>query len=129
MISKFFGLYCLTSGKRRSYFTILENVLDSNVKMDEYYDLKGSAVGRSRRERRNSKSFTKNEGALLDKDLRRKIKLGPKVKSELIEQLKIDAEFLCSQRLMDYSLLLGIINDKKESNSTNSIPSIFFLVL
>lgn len=104
----------------------MENVLDSNVKIDEYYDLKGSAVGRSRRERRNSKSFTSKEGALLDKDLRRKIKIGPKLKSELIEQLKIDAQFLCSQRLMDYSLLLGIVNEKKESNSNESIPSMYF---
>lgn len=44
--------------------------------------------------------------------------LGPEKANSLITQLEKDVEFLCSERIMDYSLLVGI-HDMVKGNKEN----------
>eukprot|EP00456_Euglypha_rotunda_P086257 TRINITY_DN87392_c0_g2_i1.p1 TRINITY_DN87392_c0_g2~~TRINITY_DN87392_c0_g2_i1.p1 ORF type:complete len:167 (-),score=19.70 TRINITY_DN87392_c0_g2_i1:10-510(-) len=47
---------------------------------------------------------------LKDNDFRKQVRLHPEVARQMIQQLAADSEFLRTQGIMDYSLLLGIHN-------------------
>jgi 1-phosphatidylinositol-4-phosphate 5-kinase len=90
--------------------TIQNNLFPPHRDIHETYDLKGSSVGREYPE---EKARTK-KGAVM-KDINwvrrdRKIKLGPEKAALFAEQLRRDTEFLKRNRIMDYSLLIGIHN-------------------
>ena len=114
---RYLGLYKLTEDRKTSFFVVTENVLDPQRPDAEIYDLKGSLVGRQRREDSPS-------SPLLDQDLNRKLHMDGETRRLFLEQIQRDAEvggfqrdsqtpfdssqFLYSQNLMDYSLLVGI---------------------
>lgn len=103
LLSKIFGLHRVdrTKGLPRIYFAIFNNVFDSNSSFKEIYDLKGSSVGRRA-----------SAGDLVMKDLdlgdKKKIHLPNHLKMKVLDQIKVDCNFLAKNRLMDYSLLVGI---------------------
>lgn len=89
--------------RRKVHFVIMSSVFDTPEEIHTIYDLKGSLIGRSATEREKQSG-----GVLKDQDLldgHKKLKLGGK-KKEFIEQLRLDAEFLASLNIMDYSLLV-----------------------
>ena len=83
------------------------NVFDK--KMDEIFDLKGSTYGRTNKS---------GKGILKDLDFinsNRKLKLGIQSK-DIVDQISFDVNFLESCSIIDYSLLVGIVYDKKTSS-------------
>ncbi len=77
---------------------------EKEVEIHERYDLKGSWVDRSTAG--VERGITKR--VLKDSDLHRQLRLSPEARERLIEQSELDARFLCSMGIMDYSLLMGI---------------------
>jgi len=94
-----------TSYKSTQYFIITNNIFNSNIYYDpiEIYDLKGSKVGRSVPENERTPGKT-----LKDLDIQRKLYIPDKVATNLLKQFQSDANFLAQNRVMDYSLLVGI---------------------
>lgn len=106
LIVRLYGLYQVQLAWEQKYISVIvmENIFHSlqRLPIHEKYDLKGSTV-----KRRTSKK-SKKCAVLKDLDLENKIYIGPENKAALLEQLGKDTEFLATQHIMDYSLLLGI---------------------
>jgi 1-phosphatidylinositol-4-phosphate 5-kinase len=83
-------------------FTVMASILDSPLSIHEQYDLKGSTVGRH-----VETDGSNPDVALKDLDFKRRIKLGPKLKAQLLEQIENDTKFLEKLGICDYSLLIG----------------------
>ena len=82
-------------------FIVMGNIFNAEVHIHTRYDLKGSRQGR----------FVKDKSKasiLKDLDLDVELQLTSGWKERLDRQLTDDATFLRSQRVMDYSLLMGI---------------------
>jgi hypothetical protein len=111
LISRFFGLHRVKPHKKDvRYFVVMDNVFGS-LDIDERFDLKGSTFGRL---------DTSGKPDAVLKDLnwtqgRRRLLVGPTMRARLLEQLRIDAKFLQSQNIMDYSLLVGIHTEDDET--------------
>jgi len=76
---------------------VMGNVFNSPYTMDSAWDLKGSVVGRS-----SPHSFIKK-----DLDFDRGFLFGAQANSEFSRQIRLDALFLKSMNIVDYSLLVG----------------------
>ena len=117
LIVRFYGLYQVQLAWEQKYISVvvMENIFYSiqQLKIHEKYDLKGSTVGR--RVLKGGKSATSST-TLKDLDLQRKVYIGAENKALFMEQLKKDVRFLASHHIMDYSLLLGIHDHKREQN-------------
>ena len=85
------------------HFFVMDNLFHMCPPMHERYDLKGSWVDRHAK---------LNASVRKDADwpAGRRLRLQPSTKRELLRQAGRDARFLCSCRVMDYSVLLGIHN-------------------
>ena len=84
----------------------MRSVFHTEKKIDRVWDLKGSTVGRK---------SNKGESVLKDLDI---LEEGKKLRfrngserEAFLKQLEIDAAFLATMGIMDYSLLLGLHND------------------
>lgn len=102
------------------HFIISKNVIPPNLKVVELYDLKGSTAGRSKKE---------NEFVRKDLDLKRVFRLG-EIRNDVMSQLIDDSRYLESLRVMDYSLLIGVVkrekisqDSKKVNEENNSFPN------
>jgi len=84
------------------YVIVMGNFFNTKRKIHEKYDLKGSWVHRSVKEHKNNPSVLGK-----DSNLKRKLKLEESVKQKLLKQIENDVQFLLSQGIMDYSLLVG----------------------
>lgn len=158
LITKFFGCFKITLYGKRFYFVVMENLFDvaeEGVQIHHRYDIKGSWVNRSyKRPRKGAKvkcrhcSMQFKYGAkkallqcpnvvglhepnvvLKDNDLRTRMRIGKQAGKELYERLRADSLFLCSLGIMDYSLLLGVVDiefmvDQQHGNSRrNTVTS------
>ena len=88
----------------RLHFVIMRSVFHTEKKIDRVWDLKGSTVGRKSGE---------GESVLKDLDILeegKKLKFKGDGKEGFLKQLGVDAAFLASMGIMDYSLLLGLHN-------------------
>ncbi|OWZ05697.1 Phosphatidylinositol-4-phosphate 5 kinase [Phytophthora megakarya] len=139
LITKFYGCFKITMYDKRFYFIVMENlfdVMEEGVQIHHRFDIKGSWVNRSyKRPRRGAKvkcrhcSMMFKYGAkksllqcpnvvglhepnvvLKDNDLRTRMRIGTEEGVELYEQLRDDSVFLCDLGIMDYSLLLGVMD-------------------
>lgn len=98
---------------RKVHFVIMGSVFDTKEQIHQIYDLKGSLVGREATQKeRESGGVLKDNDLLKDK---KKLQLGSK-KAAFIEQITKDAMFLAKLNIMDYSLLVGIHNRRKEES-------------
>jgi 1-phosphatidylinositol-4-phosphate 5-kinase len=113
IIVRLYGLHKVRLAREQKYISVvvMDNLFynDHNLKMTERYDLKGSTIGRQVLKGNESPS-ERYKKTLKDMDLRSKIFIGEDAKTQLMEQLQRDVEFLSSLHIMDYSLLLGIHN-------------------
>jgi hypothetical protein len=105
LLSRFLGLYRVKRPGHTHIFMVMENVLNKGVRIDEVYDLKGSSVDREVT-RRQSRSSKVNFGK--DMDLKRRLRMDGHANREVMQQARIDVQFLSGRKLMDYSLLLGV---------------------
>ncbi|KAF3793458.1 Phosphatidylinositol 4-phosphate 5-kinase 9 [Nymphaea thermarum] len=103
LITKFFGLHRIKTGGQKFRFVVMGNMFCTELRIHRRFDLKGSSQGRS-----TNKIEIDENTTLKDLDLNYQFYLEPSWRKELLEQIDIDRKFLESQRIMDYSLLLGV---------------------
>jgi hypothetical protein len=117
LLVRFLGLHCLSvmehvkgteslsHSTQKMYFVVMANMFTAPLEIHRKYDLKGSWVGRTTDAR-------EREGAVLkDVDFRASkeaLRVGTDAAEKLRAQLEVDTEFLCSNGIIDYSLLVGI---------------------
>jgi len=115
--------------ERTETFVIMNSVFpaEASLFISERYDLKGSTVGRECSE--EEKATKESNAVLKDLDLVREVelirsydqspkcsgveygfKVGLKQKNALLSQLRRDVRFLIESNVMDYSLLVGVVN-------------------
>ncbi|XP_070536770.1 phosphatidylinositol 4-phosphate 5-kinase type-1 alpha-like isoform X3 [Ptychodera flava] len=127
LLPKFYGLYCYQCGGKNIRLVVMNNLLPSNIKMHQKFDMKGSTYKRraSKYERSKKSPTLKDldfieehpEGILLD---------GPSYNA-LMKTISRDCRVLESFKIMDYSLLIGIHNldqaarENKKSSSRSSM--------
>nr|GMD80885.1 phosphatidylinositol 4-phosphate 5-kinase 1-like [Ipomoea batatas] len=106
LVTKFYGVHCVKPvGGVKTRFIVMGNLFCSEYRIHRRFDLKGSSHGRT---------TSKPEGeidettTLKDLDLNYVFRLQQNWYQELIKQIERDCEFLESERIMDYSLLVGI---------------------
>ncbi|OTF76438.1 phosphatidylinositol-4-phosphate 5-kinase type I-like protein [Euroglyphus maynei] len=110
LLPKFFGLYCYECIGKNIRILVMNNLLPSNIPINQKYDLKGSTYKR----KANARSFPTKGGLLLE----------PNVYDELIETLQRDCRVLQSFEIMDYSLLIGIHNYDQTIKEQQQQPAI-----
>lgn len=142
LITKYFGMhhlkcyskkgslvYSIYIGEARSLTPVVMNNFFASLdqgSIREIYDLKGSLY-----KRYVPKARQRSPGALKDQNFlenRIKFLLNEHQSKKLLDQLQKDVEFLGIQRVMDYSLLVGITSQRAEpslSSLTSSKNNIF----
>ncbi|CAH8263698.1 unnamed protein product [Arabidopsis lyrata] len=106
LVTKFFGVHCVKPvGGQKTRFIVMGNLFCSEYRIHKRFDLKGSSHGRT---------IDKGEGeidettTLKDLDLKYVFRLETSWFQAFINQIDIDCEFLEAERIMDYSLLIGL---------------------
>ncbi|RNA42135.1 phosphatidylinositol 5-phosphate 4-kinase type-2 alpha [Brachionus plicatilis] len=131
------SLFRLTVEDKEIYLLVTRNVFSNRYKIQIKYDIKGSSVDRAA----SLKEKEKDSPTLKDNDLindRRYINIGGESKKIFFAKLTRDVDFLCSLKIMDYSLLIGVtdldksldlsteaklLEDKLESDQDNLSPT------
>jgi 1-phosphatidylinositol-4-phosphate 5-kinase len=104
LITKFFGLHAVKpAGGHKVRFIVMGNMFCSELHIHRRFDLKGSSQGRS-----TDKVEIEETTTLKDLDLDFVFYLQPSRRRALITQMERDCKFLETERIMDYSLLLGV---------------------
>lgn len=90
----------------------MNNVFNTNIKINYKYDLKGSSYSRLSREP-NDVNYEKYDFNIPMKDLdfedrKETFHLEPEQVDILLDQIRSDSEFLGSKNINDYSLLIGV---------------------
>ena len=122
-LPRFFGLYRVRLAKEQKLINVvvMDNIFHTSRKlaMHRKFDLKGSTLGRQVVRGRLS-SRDRYKGTLKDLDLRQKICVGADNRVRILDQLRLDTDFLAQHRIMDYSLLLGI--HQHSPHDTSPLP-------
>ncbi|XP_041003483.1 phosphatidylinositol 4-phosphate 5-kinase 2-like [Juglans microcarpa x Juglans regia] len=106
LITKFFGVHCVKPvGGQKTRFIVMGNLFCSEYRIHKRFDLKGSSYGRTTDKPEEEIDETTT---LKDLDLNYVFRLECSWFQELIWQIDRDCEFLEGERIMDYSLLIGI---------------------
>ncbi|CAF0722875.1 unnamed protein product, partial [Didymodactylos carnosus] len=111
LLPHFYAMYRLTVDDKENYILVTKNVISSRLRIHAKYDVKGSTVDRSA----SDKEKSKGSPTLKDNDFindKRIIEIGDQ-KRTFMDKLKRDVNFLVTQYLMDYSLLIGIHDIEK----------------
>lgn len=104
LIAKFFGLHRIKpAGGQKVRFIVMGNVFCTELRIQRKFDLKGSSQGRSADKLEMDENTT-----LKDLDLDFVFRLEPSWRQALQRQIECDCKFLENERIMDYSLLLGL---------------------
>ncbi|KDO32936.1 hypothetical protein SPRG_02629 [Saprolegnia parasitica CBS 223.65] len=134
-----YAAYSMELYGRTSYFVVMENLFDKQHAVHHRYDIKGSWVDRNAEKARygaeatcrycnmafrsgardtcpNRAGFHSPNVVLKDMDLTTKVRLGHGHGAAVLQQLKQDSDFLCEKGIMDYSLLLGVIEVRFQVN-------------
>ncbi|KAK8549102.1 hypothetical protein V6N12_062000 [Hibiscus sabdariffa] len=106
LVTKFYGVHCVKPiGGQKTRFIVMANLFCSEYRIHRRFDLKGSSHGRSTDKPEEEIDETTT---LKDLDLNFVFRLERNWFQELMEQIDRDCEFLESERIMDYSLLVGL---------------------
>ncbi|XP_028553432.1 phosphatidylinositol 4-phosphate 5-kinase 6 isoform X1 [Dendrobium catenatum] len=108
LVTKFFGLHCvkLTGAiQKKVRFIIMGNLFCTEYSIHKRFDLKGSSLGRTI----DKPEEEIDEATILkDLDLNFIFRLQRSWFQEFCRQLARDCDFLEQERIMDYSLLIGV---------------------
>uniref|UniRef100_A0A5B6Z6H5 Phosphatidylinositol 4-phosphate 5-kinase n=1 Tax=Davidia involucrata TaxID=16924 RepID=A0A5B6Z6H5_DAVIN len=106
LVTKFFGVHCVKPvGGLKTRFIVMGNLFCSEYRIHRRFDLKGSSHGRTTDKPEGEIDETTT---LKDLDLNFVFRLQRNWFQELIKQIDRDCEFLKAERIMDYSLLVGL---------------------
>ncbi|XP_073286005.1 phosphatidylinositol 4-phosphate 5-kinase 1-like [Primulina huaijiensis] len=106
LVTKFFGVHCVKPvGGIKTRFIVMGNLFYSVYRIHKRFDLKGSSHGRSTEKPEGEIDETTT---LKDLDLNFVFRLQTSWYQELMKQIDRDCEFLEAERIMDYSLLVGL---------------------
>ncbi|CAD6222761.1 unnamed protein product [Miscanthus lutarioriparius] len=108
LVTKFFGLHCVKlagANQKKVRFVIMGNLFCSEYLIHRRFDLKGSSLGRT-----TDKPQTEIDQytTLKDLDLNFIFRLKKQWFHEFQRQVDTDCEFLEQEKIMDYSLLVGV---------------------
>ncbi|CAF1148846.1 unnamed protein product [Rotaria sordida] len=121
LLPKFFGLYCYQSANKNIRFVIMNNLIPTNVKLHEKYDLKGSIYKRKASEEERKRELP----TLKDNDFKslhpHGLIIEPFFYDQLIQTIEDDVRVLGSFDIMDYSLLLAVHNITEEMKPTQNL--------
>jgi len=122
LVTKFYGLHCVKltgTIQKKVRFIIMGNLFRSDYTIHRRFDLKGSSLGRT-----TDKPETEiDETTILkDLDLNFLFRLQKSWFQEFCRQIDRDCEFLEQERIMDYSLLVGL-HFREISTAGDLIPS------
>ncbi|KAL9232648.1 hypothetical protein vseg_007732 [Gypsophila vaccaria] len=122
LVTKFFGLHCvkLTGPiQKKVRFIIMGNLFCTEYTIHKRFDLKGSSLGRSTD--KPEEELDANT-ILKDLDLNFIFRLQKSWFQDFCRQVDRDCEFLEQERIMDYSMLVGI-HFREASKAGDLIPS------
>ncbi|GFP84359.1 phosphatidylinositol 4-phosphate 5-kinase 1 [Phtheirospermum japonicum] len=106
LVTKFYGVHCVKPvGGVKTRFIVMGNMFCSEYRIHRRFDLKGSSHGRTTDKPEGEIDETTT---LKDLDLNFVFRLQSNWYQELIKQIDRDCEFLEAERIMDYSLLIGL---------------------
>ncbi|XP_052187018.1 phosphatidylinositol 4-phosphate 5-kinase 6-like [Diospyros lotus] len=108
LITKYFGLHCVKltgSTQRKVRFVIMGNLFCTEYPIHRRFDLKGSSLGRTTDKAEDEIDATTT---LKDLDLNFLFRLQEDWFQEFCRQVDRDCDLLEQERIMDYSLLVGI---------------------
>ncbi|XP_074279513.1 phosphatidylinositol 4-phosphate 5-kinase 1-like [Silene latifolia] len=106
LVTKFYGVHCVKPvGGPKTRFIVMGNLFCSEHRIHRRFDLKGSRHGRTIEK---ADCEIDESTTLKDLDLDFVFRLQKNYHQELIKQVERDCEFLEAERIMDYSLLIGI---------------------
>ncbi|KAG8389717.1 hypothetical protein BUALT_Bualt01G0007800 [Buddleja alternifolia] len=106
LVTKFYGVHCVKPvGGVKTRFVVMGNMFCSEYRIHRRFDLKGSSHGRTTDKPEGEIDETTT---LKDLDLNFVFRLQTNWYQELIKQIDCDCEFLEAERIMDYSLLVGL---------------------
>uniref|UniRef100_M1BKJ7 1-phosphatidylinositol-4-phosphate 5-kinase n=2 Tax=Solanum TaxID=4107 RepID=M1BKJ7_SOLTU len=108
LVTKFFGLHCVKltgPAQKKVRFVIMGNLFCTEYAIHRRFDLKGSSHGRVTEK---SESQIDSTTTLKDLDLNFIFRLQKVWFQEFCRQVDRDCDFLEQERIMDYSLLVGV---------------------
>ncbi|RAL41606.1 unnamed protein product [Cuscuta campestris] len=106
LVTKFYGVHCVKPvGGMKTRFIVMGNLFCSEYQIHRRFDLKGSSYGRTTDKHVDDIDETTT---LKDLDLNFVFRLQQNWYLALIRQIDLDCEFLESERIMDYSFLVGL---------------------
>lgn len=118
LLTKYFGLHrlkCFQGSKLRYdlYVVVMNNVfsLENPELMQHRYDLKGSTHRRITHDKDVSRGAAKKDVNFINDGM--KVRVDPAVKTRLVREIRRDAAFLARHNIIDYSLLVGVIDKSK----------------
>ncbi|KAI3830231.1 hypothetical protein L1987_04366 [Smallanthus sonchifolius] len=108
LLTKFYGLHCVKltgPAQKKVRFIIMGNLFCTDYVIHRRFDLKGSSLGRLTDK---PESEIQTTTILKDLDLKFMFRLDKNWIQEFRRQIDRDCDFLEQERIMDYSLLVGL---------------------
>jgi 1-phosphatidylinositol-4-phosphate 5-kinase len=106
LVTKFYGVHCVKPiGGQKTRFIVMGNLFCSEYPIHRRFDLKGSSHGRATDKPEDEIDETTT---LKDLDLNYVFRVQRNWFQDLIKQIERDCEFLETEKIMDYSLLVGL---------------------
>ncbi|KAI4323552.1 hypothetical protein L6164_023149 [Bauhinia variegata] len=108
LVAKFYGLHCVRltgAAQKKVRFVIMGNLFCSEYAVHRRFDLKGSSLGRTTDK---PESEIEPTTTLKDLDLNYMFRLQKTWFQEFCRQVVRDCDFLEQERIMDYSMLVGL---------------------
>ena len=88
------------------YFVVMSNLFQTDLPIHRRFDLKGSWVGRRTKSHKLASDTCLKDLEALEQGL--KIGIGEERRKALLETIRSDTQWLATQGVIDYSLLVGI---------------------
>lgn len=124
LIAKIYGLHKIRlkiKGKQTEWIiVVMQNIMCTSKEILAKYDLKGSTYKRKTKGFKKAGDSSKNSAPGKDLDFlegNQPLKLSPKYYNETMKRLQTDCDFLSSQNIIDYSLLLGVHENKSRDGN------------
>ena len=124
LLTRFLGMFRVKIHhlKARVYFVVMGAIFNLRDPTKYVFDLKGSSLGRSARP---GEKVAKDNDLREAKNTRRKSKppwclcnraRWPKTRAAFLDQALKDVEFLHRHRIIDYSLMLGVVDESEDES-------------